>query len=192
MLVTLTWSGHLYWEKLHVENTIAQEILKPTGLLCETFLKSYSTVLNEQSPRFSIKTNMLLSVYMMLCSAHNTTESINTVHCTPNTQDNRKSTHKSFRRRLSASSVKTSWWCCTGRCARRWWRGPPPPPSSACLPSLSSWRKILWVDFLLSWVLGVQRTVLFQNQDRWVYIVRIYKYHMFQRGRHDRPTARMQ
>ena len=24
-------------------------------------------------------------------------------------------------------------------------------------------RKLLWVDFLLSWVLGVQRTVLFQN-----------------------------
>ena len=34
---------------------------------------------------------------------------INTVLCTLNTQDKRKSTHKSFRRRLSASSVKTSW-----------------------------------------------------------------------------------
>ena len=32
----------------------------------------------------------------------------NTVLCTPNIQDNRKSTHKSFRQRLSASSVKTS------------------------------------------------------------------------------------
>ena len=32
-----------------------------------------------------------------------------TVLCTPNTQDNRKSTHKSFRRGLSASSVKMSW-----------------------------------------------------------------------------------
>ena len=32
-------------------------------------------------------------------------------------------------------------------------------------------RKLLQVDFLLSWVLSVQRTVIFQNQDRWVYTV---------------------
>ena len=37
-------------------------------------------------------------------------------------------------------------------------------------------RKLLWVDFILSWVLSVQRTVLFQNQDRWVYIV-IHMWH---------------
>ena len=61
----------------------------------------------------------------------------NTVLCTLNTQDNIKSTHKSFRRRLSASSVKTSRWCCLGRCAGRWWRGPP-PPRPVCL-HLSSW-----------------------------------------------------
>ena len=88
-----------------------------------------------------------------------------TVLCTPNTQDNRKSTHKSFRRRLSASSVKTSRWCCLGRCARQhhW--------DVLTDEADSRRRKLLWVDFLLSWVLGVQRTVLFQNQDRWVYIV---------------------
>ena len=239
----------------------------------------------------------------------------NTVLCTPNTQDNRKSTHKSFRRRLSASPVKTSWWCCLGRCARDG-DDEAPAPRPICLHSMShtggklylppsllrlmlralmykasytplsnhlgsvvntsvfsnstecwgwsSWmcletsevvklgrrcslnlafrdlsvsptytasysshlilytglttfslftgsfgftnncrsvfvglkyprlaqrprqhhqdvltdeadsrrRKLLWVDFLLSWVLGVQRTVLFQNQDRWVYVVK--------------------
>ena len=54
-------------------------------------------------------------VKVKIFSLHEITRNvINTVLCTPNTQDNSKSTHKSFRLRLSASSVKTSRWCCTG------------------------------------------------------------------------------
>ena len=46
-------------------------------------------------------------------------------------------------------------------------------------------RKLLWVDFLLSWVLGVQRTELFQNQDRWVYIVICQSFYWIQVIRQD-------